>query len=229
MLFIDQKDIVINIKLLIPFGGLCFLSLFSSLYAGDTLKEMIYPIITLFIALVFVSNVDSATFRKAYIDVMVFLALYSIVVYLIYLAVPELIECMPVIVNSNGGKAFNLIFAVVSQHAFMRSDGIFWEPGVYQTFLNLAIPMVIFENKKYWKLIVLYVALLFTLSTTAYLVGLLNLVFILLNYYSKKKNGYFKAFFIILLGIIAVIIAIPFMPKTINGVDFGINKITNFF
>jgi hypothetical protein len=69
----------------------------------------------------------------------------------------------------------------------VRNQGIFWEPGVLQIFLNLLLYLELFyfENNK-GKIIFLLLAILFTISSTGYVIA----SFLLLVY--GIKNGYIK-------------------------------------
>lgn len=72
-----------------------------------------------------------------------------------------------------------------------RLQGMFWEPGVYQFFLNLAIYHFMFERKgEKKKIILLYINLALTLSTTGMCIGILLLGIYITNlpkFRSSKK------------------------------------------
>lgn len=74
-----------------------------------------------------------------------------------------------------------------------RLQGMFWEPGVYQFFLNLSIYHFLFERKEEknkFKLILLYTNLALTLSTTGMCIGILLLGVYITNlpkFRSSKK------------------------------------------
>jgi len=63
---------------------------------------------------------------------------------------------------------------------FSRSQGIFWEPGVFQVYLNIFLFISLFLTKKVYKplVIIILISVLLTLSTTGIVVS-----FLLLSYY----------------------------------------------
>lgn len=72
-----------------------------------------------------------------------------------------------------------------------RMQGMFWEPGVYQLYLNLAIYHFLFErNAKndIKKLIILYINLFLTLSTTGMCIGILLLGVYITNLPKFRKS-----------------------------------------
>ena len=71
-----------------------------------------------------------------------------------------------------------------------RLHGLFWEPGVYQIYLNLAIYHYLFEEKLHsnsFKLVILYLNLLFTMSTTGLCIGVFLLTLYLIELKSFKR------------------------------------------
>lgn len=66
--------------------------------------------------------------------------------------------------------------------SFHRINGMFTEPGMYAVFLCLAIYQHISNNnKKTWQIILLYINLIFTFSTTGIIIGLLLLGYMIIK------------------------------------------------
>lgn len=83
------------------------------------------------------------------------------------------------------GGAYRITpFHVYGLWNMSRNQGIFWEPGAYQVFLNLGIFLTLFMNKKLmkWRLVILTATLLTTMSTSGYMIcALLYLAYVIRN------------------------------------------------
>ena len=91
---------------------------------------------------------------------------------------------------------YNLFFYLKYTHGFsdlgvelVRNQGVFWEPGVLQIFLNLLLFIILFVEKKkgviYWLTIL---TILTTVSSTGYLIMFVQLI---LSIRSDFKKEYF--------------------------------------
>jgi hypothetical protein len=71
---------------------------------------------------------------------------------------------------------------------FCRNQGLFWEPGVLQIFLNLLffLEVFIFKNNKKWMLLIMVIAILTTYSTTGFLILALQLLIYFKGIIRKK-------------------------------------------
>ena len=83
------------------------------------------------------------------------------------------------------GGAYRITpFHVYGLWNMTRNQGIFWEPGAYQVFLNLGIFLMLFTNRKVpkWKLLILTATLLTTMSTSGYMIcALIYLAYVIRN------------------------------------------------
>ncbi|WP_205450076.1 O-antigen ligase family protein [Clostridium botulinum] len=111
------------------------------------------------------------------------------------------------------------------QTSFHRNSGMFWEPGAYQIFLNLALifmlDMGLYGKRDKIKIIILIITILTTKSTTGYIV----LLIILSNYFYiniKFKYKFSKSLIVIIIAMMLIII-FPIFSK-IEVVDNKINK-----
>lgn len=115
-------------------------------------------------------------FKRYYCDIMYFIAAVSLACFMFH----SIIASMTVIPSvSNGQLAFkNMIFSIVpmgnySIWSWYRNYGIFWEPGVYQLYLNIAIMFTFFGKKKagikdIFRIFIYALAILTTFSTAGY-------------------------------------------------------------
>lgn len=114
-----------------------------------------------------------AAFRKA----MVFIAVTAIMFTLLAYVLPSVVRMFPYIVNTANTKIYTCGFAglldgVINQFA-IRTQGIFWEPGVFQMYLNMAIAYELLYRKSADRknLLVYFIALFLTFSTTGFVVA----------------------------------------------------------
>lgn len=117
----------------------------------------------------FFSNITFKRFKILYLDICTFLAAISIIVYiLVHLGIA------PITIVKD--SLFSFLHCVGWIDVSERLFGIYWEPGVYQIVLNVALFMYLNElanlslNKKQKvKLIIIIITLLLTRSTAGYL------------------------------------------------------------
>lgn len=97
-------------------------------------------------------------------------------------------------INMPGGGVFSTLFFIFNYHiiienfsGFIRPNGFFWEPGVYQIYMNLYLYLAvfIFRSKKHAVLAVLAIACIY--STTGLLIAILLLIAALLKQLSVTK------------------------------------------
>ena len=215
-------------KLFLIYLSMCSLEVLSCILADDNVRDILFPVVSLTLAFIFV-RLQGTSFFETFIKVVYFLSIVGILALSIYYIIPAFFSFFPVIVNKSGVSAINAFFTVITIKGFSRLNSICWEPGVFQTLLNLAISFTIFSNNtnKGKHLIILYTALLLTFSTTGYIGGLINILLFLLT---KNRDSYilkrvFKYIAIFILFTIAVYVGIHLMPNDINGQAFFLGKL----
>ena len=145
------------------------------------------------------SVVPQKEFTRKYVNIMCFLGVCSVILWALAQMGGVLFAKNLVAVN---GKAYrlNLLYVYRTHESVSglnainkRNQGMFWEPGAYQGYLNLALMFELFSNEKIQnpkgyrtKLLVLIVTILSTQSTAGYMV--LTLI-IMTFYFSKVYNG----------------------------------------
>jgi len=143
-------------------------------------------------SLLILSSINYNNFRHFFLNIVVFLSIISIILYILFLwglITPTL---------QGVGKNGLLGYYVYAFHIFggghilgmgNRLCGIFWEPGIYQMVLNicLLLNLELFESKKKKnriKLWLIILAIILTQSTTGYLV----LGMIIIGFYIQKSK-----------------------------------------
>lgn len=111
--------------------------------------------------------------------------------------------------------------------------GMFWEPGAFQSFVNLGLLFEISKRQTDKKTVLLYiVTILTTYSTTGY-IGML--LILMIPFF--KREGNVKKKLLLLVGVFAVIVICYFTPainnllfaSSIKGQSTVFGKILNFF
>lgn len=127
-------------------------------------------------------------FKKVFVDIISFLAVFSLVAFAISYVYPIIVYRLPRIINEANHGFGNMLLAMIPyKRAYVtnRCYGIFREPGVYQCFLNMNLMFLLEEEKplKSWKFYITLLALLFTFSTAGYITCM---VVLLIGVLSKK-------------------------------------------
>lgn len=195
----------------------------------ENMRTAVVILFSYFVALIFVQKVDLHSFVDVYIDVMCFLSVISLVFFLIYLLFPGMQEINTVI--NKAGKLYSNLYIYVDTKHYTRNMGMYWEPGAYQTFLNIAMALEVMKrNYSIKKVILLVVTVITTYSTTGYLATLL----IFLIIYCKKEEvtsnrKMLFAFFLVLILIIAYFYQDVLIGRSLsNGQQTVFGKIVNF-
>lgn len=103
-----------------------------------------------------------------------------------------------------------------------RLHGMFWEPGVFQIYLNLAIYHYMFEKKakdNLGKIIILYLNLICSMSTTGLCIGIMLLTVHIVNLRAFRKS---RQIMIVFGGIVACIGCTYFLGiKMLASIEHG--------
>jgi hypothetical protein len=184
------------------FAVLISFTLFVQILYGDKSLSYEYRVSQFIIGLYIVRSLSLKAFAIKYISLIKFIALFSLIVWgLLHINISSIVNLFPL---SGGGDYHTLFFYVVPINSSLlnRNFGPFWEPGVFQMYLNIALLFLLFlDNKKgKGRLIFLFIiCILTTFSTTGYLCTML----IVLSYFyensTKVKWYQFLAFILALL------------------------------
>lgn len=208
---------------------LLFLLLFYSLSCyihGETIT--ITGIYSLYILLAYyvATRIDYRQFWFIMDHFMYYLAIYSLFIILVAYIAPSIIAMFPVTTNSAGLEIYNMIFCGIAKVEMstrtIRVDSIFWEPGVYQVYLNLFIAYQLFiaDRPNLKKVVVYSLCVLFTFSTAGYIV----LIFSLFLFSLFTNNVYVKKYRGIIISMLGLILLLSFFSSLI--MDKVFSKIT---
>ena len=128
------------------------------------------------------------SFEKVYVDIMYWLAIFSLICFAIFKYTGILYG---ITLSSTEGVSLIFYTQLFSfGEVYDRNSGMFWEPGAYQGYLNLALLFLLKSDKKgrdkWMKVVVFSLALFTTTSTTGYLVYAVIIIMYVLR--SKKLS-----------------------------------------
>lgn len=212
-LLITVKPFRLRLKITI----ICYMLFFMVLIAMNQetkLSSSIVLLLRFFIALYIVHFLSFKVFSEIYVRIMFWLCLISLLyVFVIFFKVHSI---LPDFVGADDRPLRNFFFFGVSEnfikYGIYRNSGLWWEPGAFQLFVNLAFVFSLVNRSVNSKLyVVLGLTVISTLSTTGVL------VFIVLSFIyfkniikeSKKKVYYIIVFSLFIL--IAVVVGLPFI------------------
>lgn len=219
--------------------GLLVLSLpiISCIVNREAWDNYIYRFAIMLCALLMILNGYKEQACKDYCSIMRFLSVWSLGVFIIANAFPNLLARFPIITNTQGIRFANALFSVATSsrtYGIMRNQCIFREPGVFVVFLTIAFIIEILKGdpKTKTRYIVLFtIAMLTTFSTAGYIVlAALYVYLILLNKELKKKK--LVIIIVILVSLIILITQTDFLKMDsaiFNKFAIGSNSYGSWF
>ena len=194
-----------------------------SLYTGGgvTLPSIAAAFMKMMLAYLILKTVGSR-FSETYINVIVFLAVISLLGFLSDRF--HLFEALVVKLPPVGDMGYEGVLYIF-RHPWhiTRNNSIFFEPGAYQAFLNLALFLIFFtqtnfEKRKKWIYIaILLTTLITTFSTTGFLLFLV--MFPLFLYRSNIFSFSNKVLIIGAASVVVVVFSAQFYEKFVVKVD----------
>lgn len=171
-------------------------------------QELYIMVLRIGCVAVIVSQIPFDEFLEYFVKIMCFLAILSLIYYVGLIITPNIFESFAFVSGNVQGTIFQ-VHGFATETNFTRNCGIFWEPGVYQIYLNFAIMLLMFEvvpvdRYRLRKIILLSIALLTTQSS----MGLLCFAITLFSASLFIKNSINKtslriiAFFMIIILVI---------------------------
>ncbi|MBO5939082.1 MAG: hypothetical protein J6Q82_06245 [Clostridia bacterium] len=175
---------------MLALGALLFIPIISMAFTMNVKQSTIFILLISFAWLVSIS-VKEQDFWIMFRKIMVFLAVFSLAIYIVYLIAPILIQRMPVAVMNQNYTAYNAFFAViVDTGSTLRNFGIFFEPGAYSIFLLVALFFEFLYFETNIKYVILYIiTLLTTYSTLGISVMLILFVIVLFRSNRVQKQS----------------------------------------
>lgn len=221
--------LIVKVKVIRPFFllyAICMLIFLLAIGAYTAFSLSITSIVGVVLKLVFAYAVIAYVGRRfvdTYIVVMTFLAAISLFGYFTDLTgiLDGMIRRLP---NLISGQVYEGIFYAYKYRVQIgRNNSIFYEPGVYQFFINVALFMIFFASpslsrrRLHWAAAILAVTLFTTFSTTGYLIFLIMVAVMLMKSSFLTKNQ--KAGLLVGGGLATAVLAAPFQAVIIDKID----------
>ncbi len=183
---------------------------------GNELSPILFFITCSLIGCLAIGSVGRE-FEKCYVDVMYWLALISLVLFAFFSTTGIVYGIR--LTSTDGVSLVFYTHLLGYGEIYARNSGMFWEPGAYQGYLNIALFLLLRSeynvDDRRKRLLVLSLALFSTQSTTGYLVfGTLVIYYVIRNKKMAMPNK------LLLLLLTAVVFSIVY-----TGLDFLQNKI----
>ncbi len=201
-----KRDIKLKYDVLIPTCAMIYLILLTAILTGlGSFDRYIYCIISLLIAYIITQIFCYRNFCIIFSDIIFVICIVSIIGWLLMKVAPTVIMLFPKIINSSRIEAYFLGLAVIEAPTYIgyqnRIQGIFWEPGAFQTMIVFAIlcDWFVNENGNKKRYVVYFIAIVLTFSTTGYIC-----ILMLLGVFCMKKKTYGSGFIVFLSTIIGV-------------------------
>ena len=208
----------INFKILLTaFFLIAWAFLFDSIIAMSVVKQTYIIIIHILTGFTVSLYIKKGDFIDKYLNIIYFLALFSLVTFILNLIAPQITYSFPVILSRNKYTYYNLLFSVVTNNGYVaRNYGLFWEPGAFAFFLCIALylELIVKDNIRIPRILFLSATIFSTKST----MGIIAVVLIYVIYYI---NNPFKisarAKWLLLFLLIAIIASVFILPKSFWG------------
>jgi hypothetical protein len=230
---IRRKSIKTNqLSLIILITILCNIVL-TFMVNNEGLNQILITVALFLTAFIFTVFYNINDFLKKFIKIMSFLCVYSLVLYFATILLPDMVKHLPIVQNVQGKLAYNAFFSTIRLDSYLiRNQGIFWEPGAFQTFINLALifNLFIFKENQRKNLVIFGMALFTTFSTTGYIVGLIIIFVFVLHSQKKEERKKLKRTYGVLLIVVVLLltslIVYNSLPENARYQTFG--KVGNY-
>ena len=167
-------------------------------------------------------SIDIRHFIILYTQIMFFICSFSLVTFSILFFFPSFFNIFPAVTNKAGLTMHNLFFSVLYDSSYFKSNyGLFWEPGAYQTFINLALffELFVIQIIKPKRALVFLFTIFTTFSTTGYLSALILIVvfaFSKRNSIKEEIKKRRKLFLVIIVYLLVAFITFTSFPDKIK-------------
>ena len=209
--FFEKKSKETRMTILFLTIGALFLV--SCLHNNNDAQGALSRFISILTGYAIACNLERKLFFKIFSSFVFFVCVVAIITEIIAYIAPNIFNVFPLVTNSvdHQFRTFFIGSVEVSElgHTFIRSNGIFWEPGAFAIYIVIALifELFFFDSINYKRVFVEIVGMLITFSTTGYIcLFALILVFLFFRKINKVSEKKFKGFLLV-----AFFLAISFM------------------
>ncbi len=182
---------------------------------------------TIICAMFYVAQYQFNDIKESFIRVMKLITIVSLVFFTLYLIIPSL-DNMFVVQNRGGSMLYSCLGIFVKMVGKTRNCGLFWEPGAFQAFVNIALIFEISKDDCNIKNILWFaIGVATTFSTTGYMVLALLIIFYLFKHTDMTQKGLGQALVILLIVIFCAFVFQDYIFGVSQNTVFG--KLYTFF
>ncbi len=202
-----SSGIVLKIKKRLFFIYTAFIvGIIVSGLSFSNIKQTTIIVICITIGFAVVNFLTYERFVKIYKEMMLFLSVFSLITLALWFIAPSVITALP-IARQTTATYYNALFSIISNSTYStRNIGMFWEPGAYAIFLNIALLYEMTDKKQ--SLIKILIFML-TIATTLSTLGIICLANLVLVYIFNKgdyiQHGKRNKFIVLAISVAAVI------------------------
>lgn len=163
----------------------------------------IFKIAIIIITWSILNSIDLETILNKYISIMIFISIFSLVCMVFRNEIIKMDFIKTIDEGTYGTKLlfFSTVKCGSGNILFWRNQGPFWEPGVYQAYLALALIFLLFYVKRKHQIkemIILIITIVSTFSTTGYIVLAIILCAYIVGNDNSKKGSKIKILMVII-------------------------------
>ena len=215
----------ISVKIIILIILLQHITYYTRGFPSDS--SYILWIVNLLSVLIFVSNFSCSNFFRYFSNIIYIICIASLICVILEKVNLTLYRFFPILTNSTGHSVYFLglteVWTTYSiDSGANRQQGIFWEPGAFQTMIIFASIIDLYDKKMhdhiFKRLIVYVLTIFFTYSTTGYLCMIMVIFLYLINKFNYSLLSVFLFSVILLLVVDLILTKIDgFLYFTIFG------------
>lgn len=227
LLFFLVRKLNIDIKLVCFLTFVFVLGYASSINSEVNLTALIKLQLVVLFSYFFVNYLDYNRFVRLYVYFMVAISCGSLFLYFIENIINlGIVTSFPYFENSNGMGYHNgfLLFFFSSEYVQYRNTGFFWEPGIFSSYLSLAV--ILSGHVKLGRDSIITMLLALTIFTTYSTSGYILLILALI---AKYFSGGGRKYLVIIFSCLTFIIISIFYKEFIDVLRSYFPEVTNKF
>lgn len=172
---IINNKLIYNRRMITLYSLMVFSFMVVSVYHHEVVSRVIVKLLCITTGMLICTRYELKDYAQLFLKCMQFFSIAAIFLTVLAYVAPSVVSSLPSMVNTAGVRFFSIGLAGLDERSLstwaVRTGGIFWEPGVFQMYLNLAIlfELMLYHGKNKKRMAIYILALFFTFSTTGYI------------------------------------------------------------
>ena len=172
---ITRKDYVQHRHIIELYLIMLFVFVIVSYFHHEHFNRALIKVLCMTTAMFVCVQYKMEDYAETFLKCMTLFSVSAILLTLLAYVSPFIVTSLPSIINTVGVRFYSIGLAGLDERSLgtltVRAGGIFWEPGVFQMYINLAVlfELMLHKGKNKKRLIIYTIALIITFSTTGYL------------------------------------------------------------